>query len=60
MHADISDVACAERRRPCRKFADGSTNNEDGLIIDPAGLRSIVKKSVTGVSKRNNLPAIFE
>ena len=60
MHADISDLACAERRRPCRNSADGPTNAEDGLIIDTAGLRSIVKKSLTGDSKRNNLPAIFE
>lgn len=60
VHANISEVACGEHQRPRIKFADASTDVEADLIIGADGVRSVVKRAVTGDGKQDSLPATFE
>lgn len=48
----------SERPRAC--FADGSPDLEADLIVGADGVRSVVKRAITGDGKKDDLPAIYE
>ena len=47
-------------RGPRIQFADGSPDDEADLVIGADGVRSMVKRAVTGDGQNDNYPAIYE
>lgn len=59
-HRTVLGVAYTEDRRPVVQFADGSKDLEADLVIGADGVKSMVKKSVTGDGKVDEHPAFYE
>ena len=47
-------------RRPCIHFADGSPDEAADLIIGADGVRSVVKRAVTGDGETDAHPAVYQ
>ena len=60
VHAVVARVECCSNAPPRVVFANGSPDVEADLIIGADGIRSIVKKSVTGDGQKDDYPAVFE
>ena len=56
----VSGVVHDKDHRPVVQFTDGSPDLDADLIIGADGVRSVVKKSVTGDGKVDEYPAIYE
>lgn len=50
----------SQSQGPRIRFADGSPDDEADLVIGADGVRSVVKRAVTGDGKIDNYPAIYE
>ena len=56
----VARVDCLDTRRPKVIFADDRPAVEADLVIGADGVRSLVRKAVTGDGKRDDYPASFE
>ncbi|KAL8831673.1 MAG: hypothetical protein Q9170_005196 [Blastenia crenularia] len=59
-HRSVSSVTYTEDHRPLIKFTDGSMGLEADLVIGADGVKSVVKKSVTGDGKTDGYPAFYD
>lgn len=60
VHANVLEVTCEQAQQARLKFTDGSPDVEADLIIGADGVRSIVKRSVTGDGKTDHYPPHYE
>lgn len=60
MHPSVTKIQCGGIQRPRFVFADRSPDGEADLIIGADGVRSIARKTITGDSKQDHCPAVFE
>ncbi len=60
VHANVLEVTCEQAQHPRLKFGDGSPDVEADLIIGADGVRSIVKRTVTGDGKIDHYPPTYE
>ncbi|KAL8762574.1 MAG: hypothetical protein Q9184_001428 [Pyrenodesmia sp. 2 TL-2023] len=56
----VSGIIYSKAQRPVIQFADGSTNLEADLVIGADGVKSVIKKSITGDGRVDKYPAIFD
>lgn len=59
-HKLVASITHTEHHRPIVKFADGSEDLEADFIIGADGVKSVVKKSVTGDGKTDKYPPFFD
>ena len=60
VHANLLEVTSEQAQRARLKFADGTPDVEADLIIGADGVRSIVKRSVTGDGKTDHYQPTYE
>ncbi|KAL8712612.1 MAG: hypothetical protein Q9220_003143 [cf. Caloplaca sp. 1 TL-2023] len=56
----VAEVAHTNNQRPIIRFTDGSPDLEADLVIGADGVKSVVKRSVTGDGKQDEHPAVFD
>ncbi|KAL8925548.1 MAG: hypothetical protein Q9208_003439 [Pyrenodesmia sp. 3 TL-2023] len=56
----VSGVVYSKAQRPAVQFADGSTDLEADLVMGADGVKSLIKRSVTGDGRVDKYPAIYE
>ena len=60
VHANVLEVLCEQSQQARLTFADGTPDVEADLIIGADGVRSVVKRSVTGDGKTDHYPPTYE
>ena len=60
VHANVARVESCSDAPPRLIFVDDSPHVEADLLIGADGVRSVVKKTVTGDGKKDHHPAVFE
>lgn len=56
----VSGLTYTTDQRPIIKFSDGTPNLAADLVIGADGVKSVVKRCVTGDGETDEYPAVFE